>query len=154
MNNDPREIVVTRVFDAPRELVFETWTDRDRISHWWGPRGFTTTTHEMDVRPGGVWRFIMHGPDGTDYPNRIRYSEVAPPARLVYIHDSGEEGDPREFHTTVTFEERGGQTELTMRTRFASAEARDYVVREVGAIEGANQTLDRFGEELRKEVAA
>jgi uncharacterized protein YndB with AHSA1/START domain len=154
MNNDPREIVVTRVFDAPRELVFETWTDRDRIGHWWGPRGFTTTTHEMDVRPGGVWRFIMHGPDGIDYPNRIRYSEVAPPARLAYIHDTGEENDPHEFHTTVTFEERGGQTELTMRTRFASAEARDYVVREVGAIEGANQTLDRFGEELRKEVAA
>jgi uncharacterized protein YndB with AHSA1/START domain len=144
MTDDPREIVVSRVYDAPRELVFQAWTDRDRIGRWWGPNGFTTTTHEMDVRPGGVWRFMMHGPDGTDYPNRVRYSEVSPPERLVYVHDSDVDDDPREFHTTVTFEERGGKTSLTMRTRFASAEMRDYVVREIGAIDGANQTLGRL----------
>ncbi len=70
-----REIVATRVFDAPRELVFQVWTDAKHVSNWWGPRGFTTTTYEMDVRPGGVWRHVMHGPDGTDYPNEIVFVE-------------------------------------------------------------------------------
>src|SRR4051794_34340238 len=65
-----REIVATRIFEAPRELVFTMWTDREHVAKWWGPRGFTNTIHEMDVRPGGTWRFVMHGPDGTDYPNR------------------------------------------------------------------------------------
>ena len=70
-----REISITRLFDAPRELVFEAWTDPEQVVQWWGPHGFTTTIHEMDVRPGGVWRFIMHGPDGTDYDNRVVFEE-------------------------------------------------------------------------------
>ena len=78
-----REIRITRVFDAPRELVFEAWTDRDQVVEWWGPHGFTTTIHEMDVRPGGVWRFVMHGPDGTDYNNHVVFEEVVEPERLA-----------------------------------------------------------------------
>jgi uncharacterized protein YndB with AHSA1/START domain len=78
-----REIVTTRVFDAPREMVFDAWTDPKHIGQWWGPIGFTTTTHEMDVRPGGVWRFTMHGPDGRDYKNRIVYTEIVRPERLA-----------------------------------------------------------------------
>src|SRR2546430_11151240 len=78
-----REILLTRVFDAPRELVFKVWTDPEHVGRWWGPRGFTNTIHEMDVRPGGVWRFTMHGPDGVDYLNRIVFIEVARPERLV-----------------------------------------------------------------------
>jgi uncharacterized protein YndB with AHSA1/START domain len=155
-SSDDRELVTTRLFDAPRELVFDTWTDIEHIGHWWGPRGFTTTTHSIDLRPGGVWRFTMHGPDGTDYPNRVIYEEIARPERLVYRHDAGEDGDPRQFQTTVTFEEQGAQTMLTLRTRFATAEVKRQVVEEVGAIEGAKQTLDRFGEYLagRKGTAA
>ena len=72
--------------------MFKVWTDPQHLAHWWGPDGFTLTTREMDVRPGGVWRFIMHGPDGTDYKNRIVYTEVSPPGRLVYKH-AGEDGD-------------------------------------------------------------
>jgi uncharacterized protein YndB with AHSA1/START domain len=71
-----REIAMTRVFDAPRELVFKAYTDPALTPQWWGPRGFTTTVDQMDVRPGGVWRFVMHGPDGTDYPNKIVYTET------------------------------------------------------------------------------
>ena len=74
-----REIATTRIFDAPRELVFQAWTDPARIARWWGPRGFTTSTYAMDVRPGGVWRFCMHGPDGVDYENQITYVEVEEP---------------------------------------------------------------------------
>jgi uncharacterized protein YndB with AHSA1/START domain len=146
-----REIVISRVYDAPRELVFEAFTDLKHIDNWWGPRGFTTTTSQMDVRPGGTWLFMMRGPDGTDYPNLITYHEVSPPERLVYDH--GDDRDPRLFHVTVTFVEQGGKTRLTMRSLFNSAAARDEVVTKYGAIEGGNQTLDRLEEQLAQNAA-
>jgi uncharacterized protein YndB with AHSA1/START domain len=141
-----REIVTTRTFEAPRDLVFKMWTDRRHIEQWWGPNGFTTTIQEMDVRPGGMWRFVMHGPDGTDYQNRITYEEVVEPERLVYAH--GDDNEPEQFRGIVTFEDEEGKTRLTLRTIFASAEERDRVVREVGAIDGAKQTLGRLAEYL------
>lgn len=140
-----REIVATRVVDAPRELVFRMWTEPEHIARWWGPNGFTTTIHEMDVRPGGVWRFVMHGPDGRDYQNRIVYVEVTPPERLVYDHVSG----PR-FHATVTFVERGDQTAVTVRMVFDTAAERDYTVKQFGAVEGLQQTLGRLAGYLAK----
>ena len=143
-----QEIVTTRLFDAPRQLVFEAWTDPKHVAQWWGPRGFTNTIHEMDVTPGGVWRLTMHGPDGVDYPNRIVFTEVVKPERLVYDHGS-REGDPGEFHVTVTFAEESGKTRLTMRALFDSAEA-CRKVKEFGAVEGGNQTLERLAEHLPK----
>jgi uncharacterized protein YndB with AHSA1/START domain len=140
-----REIVTARVFDAERELVWEAWTHAEHVGQWWGPNGFRTTTHEMDVRPGGVWRFVMHGPDGVDYPNEIVYREVLKPERLVYLH-----GPVPQFEVTVTFEEREGKTELTMRAVFKTAAERDRVVQESGAIEGAKQTLARLAEFLTR----
>lgn len=147
-----REIVITRVFDAPRELVFDAWTDAEHVGAWWGPKGFTTTTHEIDVRPGGVWRFIMHGPDGVDYPNKIVYREIERPERLVYDH--GDDGQPSYFRVTVTFAEEKAKTRLTMRSLFATAAERDEVVTKYHAIEGGNQTLDRFGAHLAHRIAA
>ena len=143
-----REIVLTRDFDAPRELVWQAWTDPEHAAQWWGPTGFTNTIQEMDVRPGGVWRLVMHGPDDTDYPNKIVYIEVVKPERLVYTHGSGEEDDPGQFLVTVTFDEQGGKTRLSMKSLFASAAERDKVVKEFHAIEGGNQTLDRLAEHL------
>jgi uncharacterized protein YndB with AHSA1/START domain len=140
-----REIEITRLLDAPRERVFDAWTDPAQVGKWFGPKGFTTTIQEMDVRPGGVWRFIMHGPDGVDYPNRVDYLEVARPERLVYDHGAG--GDP-EFQVTITFADEGGRTRLTLRSLFPSAEARDYKIRVVRAIEGGTQTLDRLAQHL------
>jgi len=145
-----QEIVMTCVFDAPRELVFRAWTDPKDIDRWWGPDGFTTTTNEMDVRPGGVWRFVMHGPDGVDYPNRIVYEEIVRPERLVYTHDSDQDDDPARFQVTVTFAEAVGKTHLTVRMTFASAAERDRVVREFRAIEGGQQTLERLAQYLAK----
>lgn len=144
-----REIVVTREFEAPRELVWQAWTEPDRIARWWGPDGFTNTVHEMDVRPGGIWRVTMHGPDGTDYPNLIEYLEVEPPERLVYDH--GDEDDPAQFRVTVTFADKGGRTELTMRSLFESAEVLDKAVKEFGALEGAKQNLERLAAYLAQE---
>jgi uncharacterized protein YndB with AHSA1/START domain len=139
-----RELVFTRVLDAPRELVFDAWTRPEHVAHWWGPDGFTLTTHEMDVRAGGVWRFVMHGPDGTDYRNRIVFVEVRRPERLVYRHASEEGDEPVSFTTTVTLDEQQGRTRLFMHMLFPSRDERDRVVRTYGADEGAKQTLGRL----------
>ena len=139
-----REILLTRVFDAPRELVFNAWIDPNHIAQWFGPDGFTTTILEMDVRPGGVWRFIMHGPDGVDYPNKIVYVEIVKPERLVYNHFSEDVDEPGQFHVTMTFAEQAGKTVLSMQMLFETAAERDRVVKEYGAIEGGEQTLDRL----------
>jgi uncharacterized protein YndB with AHSA1/START domain len=146
-----REMVFERVLDAPRELVFEVWTDPNHVGQWWGPDGFTTTTQAMDVRPGGRWRYIMHGPDGTEYPNLIVYIEVVKPERLVYSHGSGEEGDHHsDFQTTVTFEDQAGKTKVTMRGIFPSAEALEYVIKHFKADVGGQQTIARLAEYVAK----
>jgi uncharacterized protein YndB with AHSA1/START domain len=140
-----REITVTRVFSAPRELVFAMWTDPKHLANWFGPRGFTTNTHEMEVRPGGVWRHTMRGPDGTEYPNQIIYREVVKPERLVYSHVS-----PPPFQMTVSFVAEGNQTRLTARMLFETAALRDHTIRQFGAEEGLQQTLQRLAEQLAK----
>ncbi|EQA46590.1 hypothetical protein LEP1GSC050_0162 [Leptospira broomii serovar Hurstbridge str. 5399] len=139
-----REISTTRIFNAPRDLVWRVWTDPNHVAQWWGPNGFTNTVHEMSVKPGGVWRITMRGPDGVDYPNKIVYLEVIKPERLVYSHGSGDEENPGDFHVTVTFTERNGKTELSMRGLFKSAKERDQAAKEYGAIEGLKQTMDRL----------
>jgi uncharacterized protein YndB with AHSA1/START domain len=149
-----REIVITRLFDAPRELIWKAWTDPEHVVKWWGPRGFTTTIHEIEVKPGGIMRYTMHGPDGTDYPNEKEFIEVVRPERLVYMHRGHKDGDVgAEFQSTWTFEAEGAKTRVTMRGVFASAEARERVVREYGAIEGGNQTLERLEEKLAAMIA-
>jgi uncharacterized protein YndB with AHSA1/START domain len=146
-----REIVISRVFDAPRELVWKAWTDPKHVVNWWGPRGFTTTIHEMDVRPGGTWRHTMHGPDGSDYPNESTFIEIVEPERIVYQHGGRKEGGSSvSFQSTWTFEKQGEKTKLTLRHVFDSAEERDRVANEFGAIEGGKQTLARLEEHLAK----
>ena len=113
-----------------------------------GPNGFTTTIHEMDVKPGGVWRFVMHGPDGRDYQNKIVYVEIVKPERIVYNHVSGPQ-----FHVTVTFAEQGDKTKLNVRMLFESATQRDKVIKEFGALEGLSQTLGRLEQQLAEVVA-
>jgi len=146
-----REIVITRVFDAPRERVFNAMTDPKQVVQWWGPKGFTTTIEKMDVRPGGVWKHVMHGPDGTDYPNKSVFIEVVKPERIVYSHGGGKKGGPAaQFQATWTFEALGDQTKLTLQMVFPTAVARDQVVKQYNAIEGGNQTLDRLADHLAK----
>ncbi|HZZ20271.1 MAG TPA: SRPBCC family protein [Opitutaceae bacterium] len=141
-----RSIVVSRTYDAPRELVFSMWTDPVHIVKWWGPSGFTNTVQEMDVRPGGAWRHTMHGPDGVDYKNDSVYVDVKRPSLLSYQHSA-----PR-FLATVTFVEDGAGTKVTLSMVFPDAELRDRIVRDHNAIEGGNQTLGRLAELLSKET--
>jgi uncharacterized protein YndB with AHSA1/START domain len=137
-----REIVLTRQLDAPRELVWRAWTEPEHLVRWWGPDGFTNTFHEIEFRTGGVWRFIMHGPDGTDYENYVHFLEVVPLERMVY--DQGTSADNVMHSSRVTFEEADGGTLVTLRVVFPTAEARNAVVQNFNAIEAGHQTLAKL----------
>jgi uncharacterized protein YndB with AHSA1/START domain len=154
------EFVITRVFHAPRALVFKAWTDPKHMAQWWGPHGFTNPVCEMDVRPGGAWRIVMRGPDGSEHPAKGVYREVVAPERLVLTIDHSElseewhdavnpsrdkgKGKPGvEGITTITFEEHDGKTTLTIRTRFESAAIRNGLVK-LGMAEGWKQSLERL----------
>jgi uncharacterized protein YndB with AHSA1/START domain len=154
------DFVITRVFDAPRTLVFKAWTDPKHMAQWWGPHGSTSPVCEMEVRPGGAWRIVNRGPDGADHETRGFYQEIIEPARIVITIDHSELSD--EWHDlanpsrdrskgkpavagliTVTFEEIDGKTRLTVRTRFESAAIRDALVK-MGLAEGWSQSLERL----------
>lgn len=139
-----RQLVVTQLVEAPPLDVFEVFTTPEHLAHWWGPDGFTTTTESMDLRPGGVWRFTMHGPDGTDYPNVITYVEIRPGELLSYHHTGLADGDDVVFDTTIWFDAFMGNTVVTMKGVFATAADRDESVRKYGAEEGGRQTMGRL----------
>jgi uncharacterized protein YndB with AHSA1/START domain len=142
--SNPLAMVGTRILDAPRDLVWSVWTDPKHLAQWWGPDGFTTTTSSHDFRVGGVWRFVMHGPDGRDYENRITYDEIVPPERIAYHHGGGDDVEPVQFKTTVTFADLGRKTRVTFRGVFPSAAERARVIKEYGADKGLVQTLSRL----------
>jgi uncharacterized protein YndB with AHSA1/START domain len=142
-----RELLFTRVFDAPRELVFEAWTEPAHLEKWWGPNGFRTESLSKETGVGGEWRLIMHAPDGTQFRNRVVYEDVVAPERLVYRH-VGDDGKVH-FETTTTFEEVSEQqTRVTMRQLFGSEKELDEVIQKYGADKGGMQTMDRLGEHL------
>jgi len=155
-----REFTITRVFDAPRELVYRAWTEPKQMGHWWGPHNFTNPVCEMDVRPGGAYRIVMRGPDGVDYPIKGVYREVVRPERLVATVDVSEhpaewqdlvmpnraKDDPNPAGSilqTVTFEDQKGRTRVTIRMQFESAAIRDAFVK-TGMNEGWSESLDRL----------
>lgn len=147
MDTTDREIGSTRIFDAPRDLVWKAWTDPEHLGKWWGPNGFTTTTKKFELKPGGEWLFVMHGPDGTDYRNDITFTAVVEPERIEYDH-----GPSPVFHTTVILEEEdAGKTRLTMTALFPTAAERNRTVEKFGAIEGMKQTLGRLADYLASE---
>lgn len=150
VENLDRELFQSRDFTAPRELVWNAMTQAEHVVHWWGPRGFTSTVESLDFRVGGVWKIVMHGPDGTDYPNEHHFQEIVPFEKIVMSHQGRCEGRPQVLSVaTWTFESLpSGRTRVNLRMVFPSAEHRDTVVREYGAIEGAKETLMRLGERI------
>ncbi len=154
LESDARAIVGIREFDAPRELVFAAFTDPSHLAQWWGPNGFTTSTSSFEFRPGGVWRFVMHGPDGRDYQNRITFDEIVPPERIVYRHGGGEDVEPVQFRQTILFADLGGRTRITWRGDFPSAAERDRVIKEYGADTGLVQTMARLADYVAAGLAA
>lgn len=116
------EIRILRTYDAPMQAVWDAWTDPAQVAQWWGPRGFTLTTHSKDLRSGGSWAYTMHGPDGADYPNKTLYLEVQALAKLVYDH-GGNDDRPPMFRVTVVFAEADGKTRMDMCMSLPSAHA-------------------------------
>jgi uncharacterized protein YndB with AHSA1/START domain len=125
--NKSNELKINRLYNAPVKVVWDAWTDPKQVAQWWGPRGFTLTTHSKDIRTGGHWNYTMHGPDGTDYPNLTRYLEVEKYSKLVYDH-GGSEDRPPLFRVTVRFSETKGQTKMEMTMSLATPEAGDSSV--------------------------
>jgi uncharacterized protein YndB with AHSA1/START domain len=144
------ELVYERVFDAPRDLVWKVMTDPARITQWWGPHGYTTTVVEMDVRPGGRWRFINHSPGGDDAPFKGEYLEVVPPERLVqtFIFDVEPFNEMAAIETFI-LEDLGARTRTINRSIFPSLEALEGALA-TGMIEGAIASWDRLAAEIAK----
>lgn len=139
-----REIVLTRLISASPEVVWKVWTDPTHLAHWYGPDGFTITTTEFSFRIGGVWRFMMHGPDARDYPNWIRFTDIVEHSHLRLDH--GSDTEEALFVQSISFTSEGDKTRVTMSCIFPTAEALAYVVREHGAIEGGKQTLGKLAD--------
>ncbi len=147
--NNPREICITRVYEAPIEAVWEAWTDPDQVAQWWGPRGFTLTTHSKELRPGGLWHYTMHGPDGVDYPNKTLYHVVEEHRKLVYDH-GGYDDRPPLFRVTVLFSESDGKTAMEMTMTLPTAEEAEAIRKLIKAA-GGNATWDRLAEFLNEQ---
>jgi uncharacterized protein YndB with AHSA1/START domain len=147
---DGQELVFEKVLDAPRELVWRVMTDPERVTNWWGPRGYTTTVVEMDVRVGGTWHWINHTTGGEDAPFRGEYLEVDPPSRIVQTQIFDVPGfDDRAAINTITLDDLGGRTKLVARSRFPSVEDLQGALA-MGMIGGALETYDRLAEEIAK----
>ncbi|MBC7997450.1 MAG: SRPBCC domain-containing protein [Leptolyngbya sp.] len=143
------ELKIARVYDAPVKVVWDAWTDPEQAAKWWGPRGFTITTHSKDLKVGGHWHYTMHGPDGVDYPNKTKYFEVEPLKKLVYDHGANDEQPPL-FRVTVLFSEKNGKTTMDMTMALATAEAAEETRKFIKKA-GGNATWDRLAEYLGKE---
>ena len=143
-----REIVLARVIDAPRESVFDAWTDPEQLVAWFGPRGMTIETHEIDIRVGGLWRFDMVGPNGVRYDNRMIFLRIDRPHLIEVDHGSDKDDDPGKFRMLVTFDEQtDGKTVLTLRQMHPTRARRDAGVG-FGAVEFGYQTLDKLADHL------
>ncbi|KZB69142.1 ATPase [Thalassospira lucentensis] len=139
-----REIVLSRVVAAPRELVFKVWTDPEHLPKWFGPEGFGVETLEIDIRVGGRWRFIFWGPDGKRYDNRMVFLKVDAPQLLEMDHGSDKDNDPGRFRVIVTFDEQNdGKTVVTLRQLHPTKEQREATIG-FGAVEFGYQTLDKL----------
>ena len=145
--NKSNEIKITRVYDAPVAAVWDAWTIPAEVAKWWGPRGFTLTTHSKDLRPGGHWNYTMHGPDGTDYKNKSVFKEIIKHKKFVYEHISG----PK-FLATVTFESRGNQTFLEWHMLFRTKEEFIQTVKTFKADEGLKQNIAKLNNYLQQRL--
>jgi uncharacterized glyoxalase superfamily protein PhnB/uncharacterized protein YndB with AHSA1/START domain len=147
-NTSDRELIITRLLNAPVSLVWEVWTNPEHIKNWWGPTGFTNTISLMEVKPGGEWDLVMHGPDGTDYKNKSIFKEIVKPERIVYDHVSA----PK-FTATITFEEQQGKTLLTWHMLFETKEQFEQVVKTFKADEGLKQNIVKLEAYLKAQFS-
>lgn len=149
--NKSNEIKIIRVYDSPLKMVWDAWTDPMQAAQWWGPRGFSITTHDKDLRTGGVWHYTMHGPDGVDYPNKTHYLEVEKYSLLKYDH-GGYDDRPPLFRVTVHFSEINGNTKMDMTMSLPTPDAAEETRKFIKKV-GGNATWDRLAEYLAKKIS-
>ncbi len=147
-NNDTanRELCITRMLSAPIDLVWEVWTKPEHIQHWWGPGGFTSTIHKMDVMPGGEWRLTMHGPDGKNYPNKSVFIEIVPFKKIVFQHFNPN------YIATIVFEPKEKETLVDWTVLFETTELFETVVKVFKADEGLNQNAEKLENYLKQKI--
>lgn len=147
---DDTYTLITKVeLDAPREALWRAWKDSEKVAKWWGPAGFTSAVEELDVRPGGKMRIVMHGPDGTDYPNTYVFDEVNYPDQLIYTNVGSEQFGLDPFQSVLDLEENDGTTTATLKMRFTSQEEKDKHLNQFHADEGSRQLLERLEEQAK-----
>jgi len=139
-----REMKIIRTFKAPIDLMWEVWTNPEHIANWWGPNGFTNTIHKMDFQEGGEWTLTMHGPDGTNFPNRSIYKEIIPFKKIVFEHFNPH------FFTTVLFESKGEETQIDWTMLFDTAEMRETIIKAHKADEGQKQNMEKLEKYISK----
>ena len=144
METQNRELRITKIFKAPIDLMWQAWTDSEKIVNWWGPDGFTSTINKMELHEGGEWKLTMHGPDGTNYPNRSIYKEIIPHKKIMFEHFNPH------FITTVFFESKGEETEIDWTMLFDSEEMYEIIVKAHKAGEGQKQTIEKLENYLSK----
>jgi uncharacterized protein YndB with AHSA1/START domain len=149
-----REIVLSRVINASRDLVFSAWTDPRHLPQWFGPAGFSVETKSIDIRVGGKWRFVMIAPDGTRYTNRMLFRRIESPHLIEFDHGADKDNDPGIFRTTITFDEQSdGKTVITLRQMHPTKSQRDAGIG-FGAVEFGYQTLDKLARHVEISMAS
>ena len=149
------QVIYRRFIEAPVELVFAAWSEPERLAKWWGPDGFTLSTQAQEFAKGGFWIFIMHGPDGHDYKNKIQYLEIDRPRLISYRHlGDGEEEPNVQFLSRITFAPVKGGTDLTMTQEFPSKAELERVEQKYGAIKGGQQHVENLATYLKTAVQA
>lgn len=145
------KVTFKRYIDVPISLAFEVWTTHEHLSQWFGPDGFTITTKTLNFSNGGIWEFIMHGPDGTDYKNKVQFADIKNPHHIIYKHLGDGEGHADvDFESRIIFESVGQGTHVTMEQIFSSPEELERVNKKYGSIEGGKQHIANFAEYLDK----
>ena len=146
-NNDTSGAMhITRLLNAPVKLVWEAWTLPEHIANWWGPNGFTSSIHLMDFREGGEWKLTMHGPDGTNFPNRSIFREIIPLKKIVFEHFNPH------FITTVLFEAKGKETLMDWTLLFDTPEMSEIIVKAHKADKGQKQTMEKLEHYLQQKM--
>ncbi len=145
-NTQDRELLLMRTLNAPIELVWEVWTKPEHIAQWWGPNGFTNTITIMEPVPGGHWHLVMHGPDGTNYPNKSKFIEIIEFKRISYEHFNPH------IIATIDFEADGERTHIKWHMLFDSATVFQAVIKEHNASEGLKQNVEKLQVYLTKQL--
>jgi len=147
--NDTYTLITTKVTDATPEQIWDAWNDPEKVAKWWGPAGFKSTVEELDVREGGKFKVVMHGPDGVDYPNVYVFDKVDKPYQLIYTNEGSKQFGLEPFQSVIDLESINGKTKVTLKMLFPSEEEKQKHVQQFRAVEGSRELLERLADKAK-----